>query len=837
VRTLTAEEAARRAALLDVTSYDIALDLTRDDGFTSVCEVRFSCREPGAATFLELDGEAVLVERGGRPVDVVVEGNRLLLDDLAAEEVVRVTARCDWSSTGEGLQRSTDPADGRVYLYAQAFLDDAQRVFACFDQPDLKAVFRLSITAPEDWTVLSGPRAVSAEGGRWEFAPTERLSTYHVTLAAGPWHGVRETSDGIELGVWCRQSLAEHLDADELLSITKQSFAFQQEAFGRRYPFGDSYDQVFVPDFNAGAMENPGMVTFDDDAFVFRSKVTQGRRRLRAQVVAHEMAHMWFGNLVTMRWWDGIWLNESFAELMGVFTVDRALPYDGAWADFCLARKAWGYRADQLPTTHPVDGPVTDNRAALLNFDGISYAKGASVLRQLMAWVGEDAFFAGVRAYLADHAYGSTGLVDLLDAVGHAGGRDLTDWAQVWLRTPGVSTLRPEVTTAADGTLAEVVVRQEPPAAHPVLRPHRLALGLYDLDAGQLTLRERVEVDVDGERTAVPGLTGARRPDLLLVNDGDLTFAKVRFDDVSLATVLAHLPALADPLARALCWAALWDAARDAELPAARFVEAVLAGAGGEDDPDLLATLYGQAATAATSYAPAGQVSGMLTAVTDAALALAAGQEPGGDLQLVLVRAAAQTATTDGQLDLLAAWLGGERLPAGLDVDTDLRWHLVQRLAAAGRLDAGDVAAELDRDRTAAGEQAAAYALAARPDPAAKEQAWAELTGTGPLPASRAYALADGFWQHGQDALLRPYADRYAADIPPVWERRGPQVATTVSRLLFPATLVTPDVLAATAPLLDRPDLPAGLRRVLLEQSDDLARALAARAGTPAGAV
>jgi aminopeptidase N len=809
VRTLTREKAAERAELLRVASYDVRLDLREEDGFTSVTEVRFSVTRPGAATFLELDGELLELTRGGARVDdPVVTGNRIALDDLAAEEVVTVTARCAWSRTGEGLQRSTDPADGRAYVYAQAFLDDAQRLLACFDQPDLKAVLRLTVDAPEDWVVLSTTRATPTplEGGtRHAFAPTPPLPPYLFTVAAGPWHGETRWhgvpgEGGIELGVWCRQSVREHLEADEVLDLTARSFDLQQPLFGRPYPFGDSYDQVFVPDFNAGAMENPGMVTFSEALFVYRSRVTDGERRTRGQVIAHEMAHMWFGDLVTMRWWDDLWLNESFAELLGVLTVDRALPYDGAWPDFGLARKAWGYRADASPTTHPVADDVPDNRAALLNFDGISYAKGASVLRQLMAWVGEDAFFTGVREHLERSAWGNATLDDLLGCLERASGRDLAEWARLWLRTSGFSTLRVQ-----DGAVVQ---------SGDVLRPHRLALGLYDERPAGLVLRERVLVDVEGERTPVTA-----RADLVLPNSGDLTFAAVRFDERSLEALRRGLSTVDDPLDRVVAWGGLWDATRSAELPARDLVEVVVRHAVAEPDASLVEALLHQARTAATLFTADPSVLAGLHAGLVEALAR---QAPGSDAQLVVAKAVADTAADGG---LVARWLEGSP-PDGLVVDADLRWHLVVRLAALGHVDRDRVEAELAADRSDAGRRGAGRALAALPDPEVKAEVWAEAVGDAGITTERARSLGTGFWQHHQD--LTGYVDRYFADLPAVFDERSPTVGPTLARLLYPRTVVSEDVLDRTDALLAR-DLAAPLRRTLLEVRDDLARAVAAR--------
>ena len=804
MRNLTQEEARERADLLDVERYDVHLALDEGESFGSTTTVRFACRRPGAESFVELDGEPLDVVLNGRPV-AAGAGNRIALTELRDSNVLTVRARCATSRSGEGLHRFVDPADGSTYLYAQSFLDDAQRVFACFDQPDLKASYALTVDAPEGWRVLSNTRS-RVEGGRHAFAPTERIATYLMTLAAGPYEGQTAWHDGVELGVWCRRSQRPHLEADELLAITRACLDRQQELFGRRYPFGDSYDQVFVPEFNAGAMENPGMVTFSDESYVFRSRTTQGRRRGRAEVIAHEMAHMWFGDLVTMRWWDDLWLNESFAEMMGVLTVDEATAYEGAWPDFCLSRKAWGYRADALPTTHPVAGDVADTRTALLNFDGISYAKGASVLRQLQAALGREAFFDGVRAYLTAHAWGSTALADLLAALEQASGRDLQEWARAWLGTSGTSVLR-----VRDG-----VLHQE----GDVLRPHRVGVGAYVDDGTALRLTERVELDVTGARTPLPeGLAG----DLLLPNDGDLTFARLRLDDRSLATALSSAGRLADPLARALVQAALWDTVREGELSAAAYVGAVLRSVGAEGDPETVTTMLDQARTAATRFTADG--TGLLADLHAHSAAAARSLPPGDDLQLVHVRAAVSAAADGGAL---LAWLDGDALPEGVVLDADLRWHLVGRLAALGAVDADRVAGERERDRTAAGEQSAASALAALPGAGSKEAVWAELLGSRELSNGRARSLAAGFWQTGQDELLRPYAARYGEEVSGLWERRSEQLATTIAERLFPRTLVEPGVLEATAGLTGT-TLPGALRRTVLEQRDELERALRAR--------
>jgi aminopeptidase N len=813
VKNLTRDEARARAALLDVASYDIALDLTGDEtGFGSQVTVRFSCRQPGASSFAELDAELLEATLNGAPVGPL-EGNRLPLRDLAADNVLTVRARCSYSHTGEGLHRFVDPADGAVYLWGQSALDDCQAMFACFDQPDLKASMRLTVNAPAGWIVIANGSG-EQRGHRWHFAPTERMSPYLFTVLAGEWHSVRGEHNGIELGLHCRRSLAEHLDADaaEVFELTRQSFDFQQELFGRRYPFGDSYDQLFVPEFNWGAMENPGAVTFSED-FLFRSRVTADRRRKRAMVVAHEMAHMWFGNLVTMQWWDDLWLNESFAELMGYLTVERATDFTGTWEEFSATRKAWGYWADQLPSTHPVQGDVPDTRSALLNFDGISYAKGASVLRQLMADLGEDAFFGAVRSYLDRHAFANTAFGHLLVEFEAASGRDLQTWARVWLQTARVSTLRPVV-----GEVVEVVQESE------VLRPHRIGVGLYNRDGAVLRLRTRLDVQVEGERTRVD-LGPSDPPDLLLLNDGDLTFAKVRFDERSLATVLTHLRLLNDSMARAVCWSALWDTCRDAELPAASFVDAVLTNLSAETEPAVAAALLNQARTAALFYAS--EPAPLLGRLAHASWRATHEAGAGSDLQLVHVRAFASAARGE-DVAPLRALLDGTDVPQGLAVDTELRWHLLKVLAALGQADEADIGAELARDDTAAGRLHALAARSSRPDARAKARAWETATSDRGLSNHETRAVASGFWRPFQDDLLREYTGRYASELPAVWAARGPQVSRDLAQLLFPSTLIEPAVLEATAPLLDEHQ-PEGLRRCVAEQRADLARALRAR--------
>jgi aminopeptidase N len=652
----------------------------------------------------------------------------------------------------------------------------------------------------------------------------QRISSYLFTVAAGRYAGWRRWrgtpgEGGVELGLWCRQSLAGHLDPDELFEVTEQAMDLQERLFGSRYPFGDTYDSLFVPEFNAGAMENPGAVTFSEQ-FVFRSRPTEARRRTRAMVVAHELSHMWFGNLVTMRWWDDLWLNESFAELMGFLTVDRASRFRGTWADFCASRKSWGYRADALPTTHPVAGTAADTRSALLDFDGISYAKGASVLRQLMAVIGEDVFFAGIRDHLRRHAFGNAVLADLLAALERAAGRDLQQWAQAWLRTPGTSTLR--VVCDREG----VRLVQEVPEAFPVLREHRTGVGVHDLRDGRLARRCSLDVEVTGATTALPGAADA---DLVLPNDDDRTFARSAPDARSLATLVGHAGDLDDDVARAVAWGTLWSSVREAELPAEAYVGAVLDGVGAEGDPGVVETLLANARTVATLYTCRPRP--LLARLARACLDTASRARPGCDLQLSHTRAfVAAASEDDGRL--LRRLLDEPEVLPGLVVDVDLRWLVVQRLAALGQLGDADLAAESERDRTAAGRLAALTARAARPAARAKQDAFRAASGDPDLSSSQAQALAAGLWQPLQDQACRPLVDRYVETVPRLWRERTPAAAHALTRTLFPSTLPEPEVLDAVDRLLAA-DLAPGARRAVLEQRHDLERAYRARRQRP----
>ncbi|HEX5597583.1 MAG TPA: aminopeptidase N, partial [Micromonosporaceae bacterium] len=789
--SLTRAEAAERAALLTVESYRIDLDLTGTDGrFRSITTIRFRA-EPAAASFVEVrPAELTGVRLNGVPLDPeLLDENRFPLVGLRADNTLTVTAQMSYSNTGEGLHRFVDPADGETYLYAMSFLDNAQRIFAAFDQPDLKAPVTLSVTAPPQWTVAAnGERVDTGTPGRWEFAATPPLATYFVSLIAGPYHVLRDEHDGIPLGLHCRRSLASHLDrdAEEIFTITKRCLDHFHGLFGVRYPFG-GYDQAFVPEFNAGAMENPGLVTLRDD-YVFRSAVTDTERELRAATIAHEMAHMWFGDLVTMRWWDDLWLNESFAEYLGIRVTAEATRFSGAWTTFAMRRKAWGYAADQRPSTHPVaPHEVVDGAAALLNFDGISYAKGAAVLRQLVAWVGDEAFLTALRAYFAAHRFGNATLSDLLTAVSAASGRDLTGWARVWLRQAQVNTLHAEVTLDGAGRYAEVAVVQRAPATHPVLRPHRLGVGLYEQEGPRVRLRRRIEVDLDPAAddgwTVLTELIGEPAADLLLLNDGDLTYAKVRLDARSAAAVPRIMPGLADPLARAVLWGEMIDAVTDGQRPVADLMELILAALPCETEVIVVEDVLGLSRSLIDRYLDGSARLAALAQIVAACDRLLDAAAPGGSLQLAAARALVGAST---DTDRLGGWLAGTGAPDGLAVDVDFRWSLLQRLAVLGAIGAPEIDAELAADRSATGAERAARCRAALPDPVAKQQAWRVVVEDTTLSNRLVEANAGGFWQPEQAELTASYVERYFVEMPAAVKLRTPFVAERVAALAFP---------------------------------------------------
>ncbi|MEV0369553.1 aminopeptidase N [Streptomyces sp. NPDC050636] len=851
---LQRDEAQTRARLIDVHRYDIALDLTQgDDHFGSRTAIHFTARDAEdtgatADTFAEIKpAELHTVTLDGQPLDPeTLTGNRLPLTGLTpGDHELRIDATMRYSRTGEGMHRFTDPADGETYTYTQLFMEDVQRVFAAFDQPDLKAVFALTVTAPPGWTVLGNGIGQETGDGHWTLAPTPPISTYLVAIAAGPWHSVRTEHAGLPFGIHCRRSLAPHLDTDveEILDITRRCYDRFHQIFDEPYPF-DSYDQAFVPEFNAGAMENPGLVTFRDE-FIYRSAVTDTERQTRGMVIAHEMAHMWFGDLVTLQWWDDIWLNESFAEYMGYQVLAEATRFKDTWTDFAIARKGWGYDADQRPSTHPVapaPDAVPDTASALLNFDGISYAKGASALRQLVAWMGEKDFLAGINDHFARHRFGNATLADFIDSLAHATDRDVHAWAARWLRTTGVDTLTPAIAADRDSWRLDVT--------HTGSRPHRIAVGAYDqdpADTGRLTLRDRFALDIPEAEGRTSRTFPAPAPALIVLNDSDLTYTKIRFDPLSWQTLAGSLSGLPDPLTRAVIWNAARDLVRDGELPPTAYLDAARAHLPHETDLAIVQGVLTFARTQiadrylpsapklSTSFEQGGTPTrptalAALTAISRDILRRTEGSENGssGGLRLTAVRAFIDSATTH---EHLKDWLDGDSVPGGPALDPELRWRILHRLAVLGATTPETIDAELTRDTSATGREGAARCHAALPGPAAKQAAWDALFTTDDKKALSNHlftATASGFWNPEHHDVLRPYAARYFTDAPTLAAHRGPALAEAVGRYAFP-TLIDPATLQLGETCLATADPTPALRRKLVDQLDDLRRALAVR--------
>jgi aminopeptidase N len=847
---LTRDEAAERAALVTVDSYRIVLDLTDGSGapseatFRSTTTVEFSAL-PGANTVIDLAAKSI---RSATLNDVALdvagydESTGIPLSGLAARNVLVVDADCLYSNTGEGLHRFVDPVDDEVYLYSQFETADAKRMFACFDQPDLKATFDVAVTAPEHWQVISNGATASVEDGVHTFVTTPKMSTYLVALIAGPyarWDDVYTDEHGdIPLGIFCRGSLGEFMDADRLFTETKQGFGFYHQNFGVPYAFG-KYDQLFVPEFNAGAMENAGAVTFLED-YVFRSKVTRYSYERRAETVLHEMAHMWFGDLVTMTWWDDLWLNESFATFASVLCQAEATEYKQAWTTFANVEKSWAYRQDQLPSTHPVAADIPDLHAVEVNFDGITYAKGASVLKQLVAYVGLEAFLAGLRSYFRDHAFANATFGDLLGALEKSSGRELSHWGQQWLKTTGLNTLRADFDVDEAGAFTRFAIAQGGAApGSGETRVHRLAVGVYDEDqSGKLVRTHREELDVDGESTDVPALQGISRGKFILVNDDDLTYCSLRLDPDSLNTVLSRIADIAEPLPRTLAWSAAWEMTRDAELKARDFVALVISGVHAESEVGVAQRLLLQAQTALNAYAdPQWALEKGWPAFGDALLDQARESAPGSDHQLAFVNALCTSVLSPNHVAVLSTLLDNEPAAvnlAGLTIDTDLRWRIVTALAASGNIDADGtetpfIDGEAKNDRTAAGKRNAAAASASRPQSAVKDAAWLQVIEDDTIANITTRAIVTGFVQPGQAALLAPFTTKYFASIADVWARRSSEVAQTVVIGLYPSSDVSQSGVDAADEFLTG-DVPPALRRLVIEGKAGVERALRARA-------
>lgn len=842
---LTRDEARTRAAVISDVTYEVELDLTGgDEEFVATTTVSLHADGP-VTTFLDCTAaqvHAVVVNGTALSLDDVVDATRITLADLDGPTTVVVEATMRYLHEGRGLHHFRDPSDDRVYLHSQFEPFDAHQVYACFDQPDLKAPFTFRVTAPADWVVVSNAAVADAPtngaAGTWVFETTPPLSPYVTAIVAGEYASVHTSHGDIPLGLHIRQSLREHLDPDELFEVTRQGFDWFNANFGIAYPFG-KYDQLFVPEFSAGAMENPGCVTFSE-AYVFRGPVTDNQRERRFETVLHEMAHMWFGDLVTMRWWDDLWLNESFASFCAVLSQVEATRFTHGWVTFLDDMKTWAKLQDQLPSTHPIAADMVDIESVHQNFDGITYAKGASVLRQLVAYVGQHDFLSGVRGYFATHAWGNAELADFLGALEQASGRDLGPWRDAWLTTTGINTMQAQFTIDDDNRFSSFGVAQTADPDHPTIRPHRMAIGIYaeaagapedaiNVAAGAIVRTHRVEVDVTGPETEVTELIGVDAGEMVLLNDDDLTYTKVALDERTLATAIDSLSSLPDPMARTLLWSAAWDMVRDGQLPASRWVDLVVAHAASEDQIGSLTRLGQRGHAAAARYASPDHVEALLSRLADQALTQLATAQPGSGHQLAWARQLVTTATTPGQLDAVAALRAGDTVHDGLVVDQDLRWRATIGLAREAAVDAADIEAELTQDPTDFGQRQAATARASLPDMTAKQAAW-DLLSDPSTSHTLARQLWAGFQQLTQPELVATFATPYFESLDAIWSSRSTEWAIEYATGMFPHAAASVELLAAARKVRDRDDLPGPLRRVLAEQVDTLERSLRARA-------
>lgn len=854
---LTREETRARSAMLSVESYRVSVDLTGNDGaeqtlsqpaetFASTSIVQFTTQ--GGDTWIDLIADSVLdAQLDGVALDGSdFDGVRLPFRAEPGKHTLLIRAICRYSHTGEGLHRFLDPADQKLYLYTQFETADARRMYACFEQPDLKASFQLSVLAPRGWAVVSNsptPEPVDTDAPefqRWDFAPTAAIATYITALIAGEYfrdEGTVTSASG-ELGadIYCRQSVQPHLDAERIRTTTQRGFEVYEEAFGRAYPF-EKYDQLFVPQYNAGAMENAGAVTIRDE-YLYRSKVTSADYEQRDNTILHELAHMWFGDLVTMRWWDDLWLNESFAEWCSHFSQKRIVERFGGidpWVSFANAREGWAYVADQMPTTHPIAADMVDLETVDQSFDGITYAKGASVLKQLVAFVGEEQFLAGVREYLDQHAFGNAEFADLLGALEKSSGKDLGDFAGQWLQTSGVNTLWSDIEVDASGKITRFDIVQTADPDHDTLRTHHIAVGCYDLTNGSLVCTKSIEVDVSGDRTTIDELVGTQRPSMILVNDRDLSYAKVRLDPGSLEAAMAGIERFTDPLARALVWTCVWDMVRDAQLPADPYLEMVTRGIGAESDMTAVRTQLRQALGASTSYTPAGHRE-LVNRTLVAGIALQLEQsESGSQHQLAFTDALIAAIDSTEGITLIQGWLDGEEVPEGLDIDQDRRWAIIATLARLGAIDDGPIAAELEQDNTISGAERAAGARSAMNTAEAKQEAWRLATEATDVPNATHLRICAAFVHYGQEELLAPYVDRYLqvcrqiSASEGVWASQGHAASQAVLTHLWPSPLADRAFIARVDEWLATDEPSEAVRHVLVERRDASLRAMAAQ--------
>lgn len=855
---LTRVEASKRFDAIHMPiHYSVSLDLGKGGrDFLSRTTITFDAQQ-GSDSFLDLIAREVIgVKLNGESLDPkeVYADSRIMLANLAEHNTVEVEAFCEYSHTGEGLHRSVDPSDNNVYLYSQFEVPDVRRVYAVFDQPDLKAVFDFTVDAPESWIVTSNmPVATEValdrqteegtlENGviegmkRWTFESTPTMSSYLTAVCAGPyaqWHTEYNNEDGrvVPMAMYCRQALKDAFakDVDYLFDITKKGFAFYAQTWGVPYPYA-KYDQIYVPEYNAGAMENIGMVTIRDQ-YVFESKVTDAYAERRVVTVLHELAHMWFGDYVTMKWWNDLWLNESFAEFTSTLATAEATDWKDAWATFNSGEKSWALNQDQLPTTHPIVAPINDLNDTSVNFDGITYAKGASVLKQLVAYVGREQFFEGIHHYLDKHAYSNATLNDLLRELELTSGRDLKAWSAQWLEQSGINTITTEVSERNDGTIERLVLRQSAASEHPVLRAHRLVVGFYNVDEATDTIvrTDRFELDVDGEVTQVVEAEGKQRPAFILVNDEDLTYTKLRFDAQSLEFAADNLYRFSNALTRSIIWLSLWDMTRDAQFPAERFIDVSLQALATEHESTTFRCALGQINTAASYFVAPKRQAQVTKHVAHELWKLAQQAEAGSDEQFQLVQAYLHYGEQGDEefLNVVRGLLEGSVALVGLSIDNNLRWSLIRALASVNDMTNEQIDAELAKRDTTENREFAYDAKAARATVEAKDWAWDQAIHNLELTNMQMGAVEAGFALSAKGELAERFVERYFEEAAWIWKNRTFHMAESLLEGLYPSHAnVTRLVDCGERWLTENAEVDAALRRIVLGNVDSSRRAL-----------
>ncbi|MEY3469722.1 MAG: aminopeptidase [Actinomycetota bacterium] len=841
---ITRNEAIQRAGLVSDPVYTVSLELDgKGETFSCFASIDFKAQE-NSNTWIDLVSplvESVWLNGEELNVKEVFNGTRIQLRNLKPENKLKIKAQCSYMNTGEGLHRHIDPVDNEVYIYTQFEVPDCRRVFPVFEQPDIKGVLNLTVKAPTKWTVISNtetpaPKNIEDNFSIWTFNQTPKMSSYLYAICAGPYAKKTDIYEGkfgkYPLAIFVRPSLSQYLDHEEIFEVTKQGFKWFEEKFQIGYPF-KKYDQVFVPEFNAGAMENVGCVTFRDE-YIFRSRTTRTAYESRANTILHELAHMWFGDLVTMKWWNDLWLNESFAEWAAHWASSGATQYNEAWTLFHVQRKAWAYRQDQLPSTHPIAANMPDLDSVYENFDGITYAKGASALRQLVAWVGEENFLKGLKNYFEKHAWKNTEIKDLLNELSTSSGRELDSWSKIWLESSGATLLRPDIEVDENNLITKLLINQEPPSSppglDPVLRPHRLALGVYEKQENKLVRTKRIEVDVVGGQTEIKELVGTKRPDLLLINDDDLTYAKIRLDSHSLNTATKEIASIESSLSRALIWGAVWDMVRDAEVGTGKYLDLVLAGIEKETDIGLVQQVLMQCRSAIDVFADRKNRKNYNIKLATGLEKLINLAKPGSDRQLALLRTFSAVATTEEQINKVAQILDGTEKIEGLVVDTDLRWALLRRLVVVGKRGEKEIAEELKKDDTVMGREHAAGAKAAMPSLDAKQKAWEQVINNENLTNSELHSILAGISYMDHEEVLRNFVDKYFDSVSSLWNARTHEIGQSLVTGLFPSTNINLDVIKKCDEFLQKnKELAVGARRIIIEQRDSLARALKAQ--------